>query len=462
MRVMGRPWLLRTGGLLALGTASLAAQTPAAQLQDLVREALAASPELAGSRSLTEAARERVPQARALPDPTVTLGLQNDGFQRIQVGRMETSYYQVMATQGLPWPGKRGLRGEIASLGAQASETAIDRIRLGVEADVRRAYVGLLLVRGQQALLADQAVLLERSEAATRARYEAGQGAQSDLLRAQVARIRLDPTRLALQAQERSFLAALNRLLGRESDADLPTPGTLDALPLAPQAAAAILERAERKSPELRAARLGIRQAERSLDLARLDRRPDLAVTAGLMPRGGLDPMWQVGVSVSVPLWSGHKQQRAVAEQDLRRRAQGSELEGLRRRLAQRIRERAAQLEAALASIRIYREGLLVQSDAAFQAALAQFEAGRAPFLGVLEALNGLIADRSGLLQTEAQAQALQIAQDELNPGETPAITAQGLAAASLGMGGSPAPAARAVPPAGAPPGDAGRAMTSM
>lgn len=454
--------MLRTGGLLALGTACLAAQSPVAQLQELVREALAASPELARSQTLTAAERERVPQARALPDPTLTLGLQNDGFQRLQVGRMETSYYQVVATQGLPWPGKRGLRGEIAGLGAQSVETTADRVRLSVEADVRRAYVGLLLVRGQQALLADQTTILERSEATTRARYEVGQGTQSDVLRAQVARIRLDPARLALQGQERTFRAALNRLLGRDADADLPTAGTLDALPLELQAASTVLARAERENPELRAARLGIRQAERSLDLARLDQRPDLAVTAGLMPRGGLDPMWQVGVSISVPLWSGHKQRRAVAEQDLRRRAQGSELDGLRRRLAQRIHERAAQLEAALASIRIYREGLLVQSDASFQAALAQYEAGRAPFLTVLEAMNGLAADRSGLLQAEAQAQALQIAQDELNPGETPAITAQGLAAASLGMGGSPAATPRAVPPAGTPPGESGPAMTSM
>ena len=62
------------------------------------------------------AERERVPQAGALPDPVLSLGIQNDGFDEIMIGKMETSFYQVMLSQGLPWPGKRGLRTDVARL----------------------------------------------------------------------------------------------------------------------------------------------------------------------------------------------------------------------------------------------------------------------------------------------------------------------------------------------------------
>jgi outer membrane protein TolC len=172
--------------------------------------------------------------------------------------------------------------------------------------------------------------------------------------------------------------------------------------------------------------------------------------------------MWSVGVSISLPLWSKQKQQRAVSEQAIRRRAQGSEAENIRNLLGQRIQERAAQLDAAIETLHLYREGLLVQSEASFHASLAQYEAGRAPFLSVLEALNGWIADRGGYLQAQAQVLAVEIAQEEFNLAGTPTISAQGLNAGSMGMGGSPSNAAMPAKSgtASAKAGESGPAMT--
>ena len=406
-------------------------------LHDLIQQALDHNPDLARARTEVDADRERVPQAKALPDPMLGLGLLNEGFKGIQVGKSPMAQYQLMVTQPLPWPGKRGLRGEIAGVGVDLAQVASTRTRLTLEADVRRAYDGLLLVRGQLGLLDRQEGFLRQALAITRTRYEVGQGAQADLLRAQLELIRLDQTRLAMRAAEQTDLALLNRLCGRTEDTPIPTTAVFEDLALPPEPPVAEwLAQAEAGSPELQAARLGIRQADLNLRLAKRDRYPDLAVSAGLMPRGGLDPMWSVGVSISLPLWSKHKQQRAVSEQEWRRKAQGSEVESVRNLLVQRTRERAAQLESVLASLRIYREGLLVQSEASFQATLAQYETGRVPFLSVLETLNGWLADRSGLLQSLAQAEALRIAQAEFNLGGTPPITSPSLGAGSLAMGG--------------------------
>ena len=124
-----------------------------------------------------------------------------------------------------------------------------------------------------------------------------------------------------------------------------------------------------------------------------------------------------------------------MAEQELRRKAQGSQIEGLGHLLMERTHERAAKLDASLAMLRLYREGLLVQSEGAFKASLAQYETGKAPFTAVLESLNGWIADQSGLLQTQAQVQAIAIAQEELTLGPTLPIGATGLSAGSMGAG---------------------------
>jgi outer membrane protein TolC len=434
-----------------------------ALLEQLIQEALDRSPDLARSRHLADAERERIPQAKALPDPSLTLGLQNDGFKKLQIGMMEGSYYQVMLSQPLPWPGKRPLREEIARLGYEIAQTDQKRATSTLTAEVKRAYYGLLLVRGQRELLEEQGQFWRTAAELTRARYEVGQGTQADLLRAQLEQTRLRQARLALDSAEKGLLGTLNRLRLRGADTPLPTTARLDSAPFQVVPAQVWLERAEMDCCEIQDARLLLKQGERSLDLAKRDRYPDLAVSAGIMPRGALEPMWQASVSISLPLWSGQKQKRAVVEQEARRRGLEAGLQLLRSQLAQRIQERNAQMEAALETLQLYREGLLVQSEASFRATLAQYEAGRAPFLAVLEALNGWTADRSGYLQSLAAAHAIQIAQEEFNLTGTPPISVPGLSAGAMGMGGGPASAPAAPARTGAAPSGGGSpAMKAM
>lgn len=403
-------------------------------LATLLREALA-HPDIQRADAAVRMDQERIPQAGVLPDPTLSLGLQNDGFKELMIGKMETSFYSVAFTQPLPWPGKRGLRKEVAALNVDVSEAALSRVRLGLEADVRRGYAALLLVRDQKRLLEQQSVFLEQAESLTRTRYEVGQGSQGDLLRAQLERTRLQVATWALEAEERSALAALNRLRRHDPAEPLPTTAALADLPepslLAPEAV-------EVRSPELAGARASVRQTEKLLDLARLDRRPDFAVTAGVMPRGSLDPMWQVGLSISLPIYGRHKQQRAVAEHEHHRRGQGAEVESARSLLRQRTEERTIQIQTLRRTRDIFREGLLVQSEATFKAALAQYESGRAPFLGALEALNGWVGDQGTYLQTLAQLQAQHIALAEAALGPTVSVSGGSLASPSLSTGAAP------------------------
>ena len=147
-------------------------------LDRLIEESLAARPELRQAQEVVRAERERVPQAGALPDPTLSLGIQNDGFGEIMVGKMETSYYQVMLSQPLPWPGKLGLREDVARFGARQAEANVARARLTTEADVRRAYLDLVLVRERLTLLDRLESIWQKSSGIAKSRYEAGDGAQ--------------------------------------------------------------------------------------------------------------------------------------------------------------------------------------------------------------------------------------------------------------------------------------------
>jgi outer membrane protein, heavy metal efflux system len=435
-------------------------------LAELVREALAGRPELAQAQALAQADEARVPQARALPDPVVSFGIQNDGFDALRIGQMETSYWSVAAAQTFPWYGKRGLRARASSLGARQAGADLARARLSVQAEVERAYLDLLLVRDQLRILGRLETLWAQAEGLSRSRYEAGEGAQSDVLRAQLERSRLLQRRWALLAEDRRRLAVLDRAVGRPLDQPAPTVVSLGDLmdPGQPDSAAAAAD-AEARSPELERARLAEEQSGALAALARRDYFPDLTVSGGVMPRGGaFEPMWQAGLSVPLPLWAGSRQSRAVSEYRLREEAAASGLESVRRLVRQRLEERRAVLAALLQTNRLYRSSVLVQSEATVSSTLAQYEVGRVPFASVLEALNGYLADEAGFYESVAAAQRIDIAQRELSLDPVAAPPLGGLGGASMpGSGGTtsaPTPSGSAPPAAAA--GSASAAMPRM
>ncbi len=435
-----------------------------AVLAKLLEESLAARPELRGAEADARAERERIPQAGALPDPSLSLGIQNDGFGAIEVGRMETSYYQLMATQPLPWPGKRALRTRIAELGASAAEKNVSRLRLETEADVRRGYLALVLARDRLALLGTLESLWKKSAAIARARYEAGQGAQSDVLRAQLEQNRLRQRRFAQQAGERESVQVLNRLRGRPLDLPIPTSASVRDLPAPPlqDPEAAVADALER-SPELAAARLGAERAERAGALARRDRFPDLSVSAGVMPRGSLDPMWNASVGVTLPIWAGRKQNRAVAESAARSESAARGAEAVEQVLRLRVHERHAALAALLDTLRLYREGLLVESRATAESTLAQYQVGRVTFASVLEANVGYVNDEDGYLQASAAAQRIAIASAEVSLDPVGASAEGGMASPSVpGAGAAPAGAPMSGSVAGAAPGETAASSSGM
>jgi len=434
-----------------VGPAPLPLDTDPA-VRALVEQALKASPDIGRAEASARAEGERAPQVGSLPDPTLTLGIQNDGFNGIQIGTMETSYWQVMLTQPIPWPGKLSAREAAARSQASVAGGETVRLRLTTTAEVERAYVDLLLVRGQIALLAKLEVLWKEAEVMARTRYEVGQGTQSDLLRAQLERTRLQQRRVALEGEEGTRLQALNRLRVHRLDEPIPTPRPLSAFtdPILRAADEAIAD-AERRSPDLAIAALAVQTADRRLDSAKKDWFPDFAVTAGVMPRGQIEPMWTVQLGITLPVWGATKQSKGVEESQSRREADLRSEESVRLQVRLRAQERRTLLAAALQTLDIYRGGILVQSDAAIRSTMSQYQVGKVTFPSVLEVLRGLVVDEGGYLDALAAAQKLAIADREVSLAPPDGISsgsggsmpgAASVSAAGRPAGGSPQPAA--------------------
>jgi cobalt-zinc-cadmium efflux system outer membrane protein len=380
-------------------------------LESLIEQSLAALPELKAAHDADRSAHERISQAYALPDPSLQVGVQNDSFTSWEVGKMETSWYSIMWSQTFPWPGKRKLNSRVMELGSSQFHQATQRLVLTTEADVRRAYLDLLLARDRLSLLDRLEAISLKSVTLARTRYEAGSGAQSDLLRAQLEVNRIKQRRWALQVQADNAVQSLNRLRGHPLDEPIATSIHLSELPLPSlQDESLAVQDALERSPELAAARIGVAERESSLELARKNRRPDLTINAGVMPRGGdFSTMWLVNVGSTLPIFTRSKQDKAVAENEARAAAAGSSAQAIEEVLRLRVRQRATAFRAIDDTIRLYLDGLLVQSEATAESTQAQYEVGRVTFAAVLEANAGFISDQDGYLQVLVQAQTLAI-----------------------------------------------------
>jgi outer membrane protein TolC len=416
------------------------------RVEALVQEALAQNPDLKALREAQEAAGTRPAQAKALPDPMVSVLYVNDGWSP-SLGERDMTTLGVMASQELPWPGKRDLRRRIAEQEAVPSAERLERERLAVAAGVRRAFWNLVFVEESLAVLRDEQEVWKETEGVARARYAVGQGAQQDVLRAQVEITRLEQRRAGLDAEVEAREAELTRLVGREVTRDVAAGVGLVLRP-EPRDLAALQAAAEAALPELRAGTAGVERGALSVDLAQRDFKPDFTVQAGYMNRGGLDPMWQAGVGVTLPLARGRRR-AAVAEAEADRRSASLQVEAVRAQIRFRTREREAQLRAAERMATLYADGLIPQARLSYEAAIANYQAGKVPFLTVLEALSTLYGDRTDYLGVLAAHERIEASLAEASleaTSEMPSGGGEGMgspagafgAAGGMAGGGSP------------------------
>ncbi len=382
-------------------------------LDALLAEADRSSPRIEGARRTAEASAAAVPQAGALPDPMIGVGLMNVPVTRPGLGNDMMTMTQLRVGAELPWPGKLGLQEEIARLESQAAGWEVERVRQELHAEVASVYYRVYFLERALELTRRNELLMRDFATLTSARYAVGGASQPDVLKAQVERTALADQLVALDGERAGAVARLNALLGRATDAELASSelpeavraAALRPVPRATFASAALadvlpssgavggvpsvaeLQRlALEHNPMIQAhaQRLGARG--RAVSLAEKATLPDLSVSAGYSHRAGFGDFFDVMVSAPIPLFSGRKQRKGVIEQaavlgehEARHAAMVDELNG-------EVASLAADLARARAQLALLDEAILPQTRTGLASAAASYQVGRSDFLTVLDA----------------------------------------------------------------------------
>lgn len=351
--------------------------------QELLEAVLDRNPGIAAARHAWRAAREKIPQAESLDDPTASYAL-----APLSVASSDARFGdRLQVGQRIPYPGTLRLRAEIAAAEAAAAEQRIEEVRLRLAAIASVLFDDYYLVSRGLEINAEHQRLLEGFQQVAVSRYAAGLAPQQAPIQAEVEAAHLLHREVVLETDRRTLTARLNALLHRAPRAPLPPPPADPGLPEPPEeveeAVALALGDAR---PELRAQRAEIAAQRSAVTLEELDFYPDFEVMASYNSMWGTpEHRWMVGVGVNLPI-RRRPLRAAVAEAEARLASAESELAGLEDEVRAEVVVAAENLREALHVVHLYRNRVLPAARDQLAAARTGFETGAVTMLSLIDA----------------------------------------------------------------------------
>jgi cobalt-zinc-cadmium efflux system outer membrane protein len=265
---------------------------------------------------------------------------------------------------------------------------------------VRRAYYQALAAQQEVDLQSSLADLSTQAADISRKLANTGQADQPDVLQAGVEAGRAALDLLSARANQERAWQELAAVVGEPALSMAPLAGKLDeGLPQLDRTEAlnAILDR----SPEVRAATIGVERAQAGVKRARAEKYPDIDLRAGLDYNRELGNMgqpvgWQgdVAVGVEIPVFNRNQGNVQTAEAELAHAQQ--ELERVRLALRAQFAGVFRDYITADQAVRRYRDQIVPDAEKAYQLYLDKYQAMGAAYPQVLIAQRTLFQLREG------------------------------------------------------------------
>ncbi len=335
-----------------------------------------------------QAELEDRPQVTALPDPRLTFGHYIAEVET-RVGPMRQ---QIQMSQTFPWFGKQESRGLAADADARAAFLRFESRKHQIFDRVRTAYYEMYYLQSSTGILEDNIELLKQFESLVQQRYQIGESQASQIIRVQIEIEKRQDELRRLQDKRHPLVAIFNAALGRPANSEAPRPLSLDARSL--EASLGELQQMlPLDNPELLALQEEMNRERHASEVARKLFYPDVTLGFGYTtigdgtnasdPEDGNDALLAT-VSINIPIQSD-KYSAAVRQSLMRRLALASSREERLNRLMAELTTLYYEHIDAIERVSLYQDRLIPQTEESMHATLAEFEAGDATFLDLLD-----------------------------------------------------------------------------
>lgn len=367
-------------------------------LPEYLAEAAENNPELRAAFQEWKASLEQEAVVTALPDPRFSFAW----FVQPVETRTGPQQFKYGLSQALPWFGTLGLKGEQALARANAKKAEFDQRKLAIFRSVKTAYYEYAYLTQAIRIAEENKELLRYLESVVRARYTAGSGAYSGVVRAQVELGKIEDRLTSLRRLRRPAAARLMAAMGRTDYAAkgdlLPAPPAIPLMRMQ-DAPEALLAGFKDTNPGLRAL-ADLQDAERAgVDLAEKDFYPSFNVGAEYIQTGtarspdvtneNRDPVI-FGLSFTLPFDQSRREAQLRAAK-ARVRAAGYKREARAQSLRADLEMGLFQYDEALRKVALYRDNLIPKAEQALGVTVEGFQAGEATSGELIDAERTLI-----------------------------------------------------------------------
>ncbi len=377
------------------------------RLDQALAAALLRNAELAADAYEVRAREAALLQARAHPNPTLTVELEDfagsgdfSGFDRAQT--------TLLLGQLIELGGKRGARIGVAAADRELAAWGYEVRRIGLLVRTAGLFVDVLAAQERHRLAGESLELARAMRQVSTRRLRAGIASPAEEIRAgveaDVAGVEYEHTEHELATARQALAATWAGEVARFERAE----GDLERLPALPSEA----ELAQRidGSPEVTRWRTELSRRDASRARAESERVPDVTLHAG--------PRWHsetddaavvVLLTVPLPLWD--RRRGAVEETEFRRAKLAAESHAARVRTVTDLVTARVALAASSEEAHLLRERVLPGTEKAVEVLRRGYEQGRFAQIEVIDAERARLAAREQYLQalTEAHHSAQQI-----------------------------------------------------
>ncbi|GAB4380959.1 MAG: TolC family protein [Calditrichia bacterium] len=288
-----------------------------------------------------------------------------------------------------PFPGKLGLKEQIAAENARVSQAQLQETRNQLVNDLKSIYFNLFFVDKAIETTLKNTSLVQSFVQIAQTKYAVGKGLQQDVLKAQVELSKMEDKLIGLRQKRAALEARLNALLNRPADAPVGKTPELEPGNFSFNLAE-LKELADQNRPLFAAWQAMERQSMQKVKLAKKEYLPDFKITAAYTQRdvlqngmGGADFVSGL-FSMNIPLYFWKKQRKNVEENRYLQSAVQRNFQNIRNQVYAALEETLSEVEKNQRLSDLYRNGIIPQATQSLHSAISGYQTDKVDFLTLL------------------------------------------------------------------------------
>ncbi|MFZ2446161.1 MAG: TolC family protein [Syntrophobacteraceae bacterium] len=361
-------------------------------LEELLKAAAENNPSIKSAEYGAAASKSSARAASALPDPTVTFEHMGKlvPFKLMPGDPSSARTYGV--EQDIPFPGKLGLKGSMATSEAKAQGWNHVLVQRQVVSELKQAYYDLYFLRKSIDILLKTKDLYQNFEQIAQSRYQVGQAIQQDVLKAQVELSKILDRTLILGQKKRIAEAKINNLLYRPSDAPVGRPAEFKKAVLK-HSLEELTEAALSGAPALKVQESEITRRQYGVELARKEFYPDFTLGFTYYDREG-EPnpeMFGVMLKAKLPLYFWARQKPELEAARLNLAGARTMRDSTTSTLRFQVKEGYTMAATSERLAKLYSSAIVPQANLTLNSAIANYQVGKIDFLQLTDSSVALL-----------------------------------------------------------------------